>query len=101
MVTEFTPVDPKKASKEQIEKGLALLNKKLEYEAKVKSGEVKAPKTWKDLSPAEKDKAKGQAKKYAARLKAISTLRDAKLAAAKISITEAEIEAEIKRMLTA
>ena len=94
----FAPVDPKKATKEQIEAGLALLSKKLEYEAKVKAGVLKAPKKWKDLSPAEKEKARAQGRKYAIRLKAISNLKDAKLGKAGIRITETEVQAEMARL---
>ena len=90
-------MDSKKATREDIEAGLKLLGKKREYEAKVKSGEIKV-KTWKDMSPADKEKAKEQAKKYAARLKAISTLKDQKLEKAGIKITEPEIQTEIKRL---
>lgn len=95
---EFTPIERKKATQEQIDKGLELLNKKLEYEAKVKAGEIKPPKKWKDLSPAEKEKAKEQAKKYAARLKAVQSVKDQKLEKAGIKISEAEIQAEMKRL---
>ena len=65
MTEPFKAIDPRKATPEEIAAGLALLNKKKEYEHKVKTGQVKGAKKWKDLSPAEKDKARAYGRKIA------------------------------------
>ena len=93
MAEPFRAIDPKKATPEEVAAGLALLNKKKEYEHKVKTGQVKGAKKWKDLSPAEKDKARAYGRKIAMRQKLIN----AKAARAGISVSEAEIQAELKK----
>lgn len=92
MVEPFKAIDPRKASPEEIAAGLALLNKKKEYEHKVKTGEVKGAKKWADLSEPEKEKARAYGKRIAMRQK----LLNAKAAKAGISVSEAEIQAELK-----
>ena len=94
MTEPFKAIDPKKASPEEIAAGLALLNKKKEYEHKVKTGEVKGAKKWKDLTEAEKDKARLYGKKILMKQK----LLNAKAAKAGITVSEAEIQAELKAM---
>ena len=92
MVEPYKPLDVKKATPEEIAAGLALLNKKKEYEHKVKTGEVKGAKKWKDLTEAEKETARAYGKKIALRQKMLN----AKAAKAGITISEAEIQAELK-----
>lgn len=91
-------IDIKKATKEDIEAGLKLLQKKREYEERVKRGELKGPKKWKDLTPEEKAKAREQGKKYALRLKAIQILKDRALEKLGVKITEEQIQEEIKKL---
>ena len=93
--------EPIKASKEDIEAGLKLLQKKREYEEKVKRGEVKGAKKWSEMSEPEKAKAREQGRKYTARLKAIGQLKDAALEKAGIKITEDQIQAKMKQLMGA
>lgn len=87
-------IDVKKATKEEIELGLQLLAKKKDYEARVKRGELKGTKKWKDLTPEEKAKANLATKKAAVRQKMLL----AKAAAQGIKVSEAEVDAEIKKL---
>jgi len=91
-MAEYKPLDAKRATPEEIAAGLSLLNKKREYEHKVQTGEVKGPKTWKELSEAEKEKARAYGRKTATRQK----LLNIKAAKAGITVSEEEIQAELK-----
>ena len=92
MAEIYKPIDVKRATPEEIAAGLSLLNKKKEYEHKVKTGEVKKPKTWKELSEAEKEKARAQGRKATARQR----LLNIKAVKAGITVSEEEIQAELK-----
>jgi len=85
-------IDRKRATEEEIKAGLELLAKKKDYERRVKSGELKGAKKWKDLTEAEKDAARLQGKKYAIKNRLIKE----KAAKAGITVTPAEVEAEIR-----
>ncbi len=88
-------IDPKKASADDIRAALALLEKKRVHDAKVEAGEIKgyAGTSWKDMSPAAKEKAKLYAKRIAIK----TSLIIAKAVAAGITISEKEIEAEMAK----
>ena len=92
MAGTYKPIDVKRATPEEIAAGLSLLNKKREYKHKVKTGEVKKPKTWKELSEAEKEKARAQGRKATARQR----LLNIKAVKAGITVSEEEIQAELK-----
>jgi len=84
--------DAKKATQEEITKGLALLKKQEDYKERVRRGEVKGPTKWKDLTEEQKDKARLQAKKYAIGQRILKE----KAAKAGITVSPAEVEAEIR-----
>lgn len=81
-------VDPKKATAAQVAEALELLNKKIDRQEKIKSGEIKGGKKWSELSEAEKDKFR----KANARRLAKQNIILAKAAAAKPPITASEKE---------
>jgi hypothetical protein len=95
MAEPFKPVDVKKATPEEIAAGLALLNKRKEYEHKVKTGQVKGARKYSEMTEAEKAKAKLYSKRALIRDK----LLKAKAAKAGIAVTSAEIDAELKKSL--
>jgi hypothetical protein len=81
-------------SQEDIERALQLLNKEKEYKAKVARGEVKIKK-WADYTPAEKEAANAAAKRYSMKQK----LMIAKAKELGIEVTEAEIDAEMAKVV--
>jgi len=85
-------IDRKRATEEEINKGLELLAKKRDYDKRVKSGELKGPKKWADLTEAEKDAARLQGKKAAIKTRLIKE----KATKAGITVTAAEVEAELR-----
>jgi len=85
-------VDPKKATPQQIQEAMALLNKKIDRQEKIKSGEIKGGKKWSELSEAEKGKFRASNARRNARIKLIV----AKAEKAGIKVTEAEIDAFLK-----
>jgi hypothetical protein len=83
-----------KPTKEQIEEGLKLLAKKYERDEKVKKGLIKGSyKKSKDLSPKELEARKLQYKKYSAKQAALRK----KVADMKITVSQAEIDAQMKK----
>lgn len=93
-MAEFKKIeDPKNASKEDLKEALELLNKKRERDAKIKSGEIKGGKTWKELSPEAKAKALKQSKRFSMRQRLL--IKKAKEAG--ITVSEAEVDAAMKK----
>jgi hypothetical protein len=84
-----------KATKEEIEAGLALLQKKKESDAKraekIARGELKSGVPYKDLPPEVKAKYQERDRRYATRVKIL--LRKAKEAG--IAVSDAEVDAEL------
>lgn len=85
-------VKREKATPEQIAEALALLNKKIDRQEKIKSGEIKGGKKWSELTDAEKDKIRSANERRAVRIKIILE----KAGKAKIGATEAEVDAYLK-----
>jgi hypothetical protein len=86
--------DLQKPTKEQIEEGLKLLAKKYERDEKVKKGLIKGSyKKTADLDAAGKAARKLQYEKYAAKQAALRK----KVADMKISVSQAEIDAQMKK----
>ena len=85
-------VDPKRATAEQIAEALALLNKKIDRQEKIKSGEIKGGKKWSELTQVEKDKFKAANARRNAKQKLIL----AKAEKAGIKVSEAEVDAFLK-----
>ena len=85
--------EPRKATPEEIEAGLALLAKKREHEDKVKKGLIKGPKSYKDLSP----DAKKKLREGELRRRTRNKLLEKAAAKAGIVITTAMIDAELKK----
>jgi len=81
-------IDPRKATKEQIEQALALLNKQEERKEKIKRGEIKGSKKWSEMTPEEKSKAKLYEAKRTAKIKILCE----KATAAGITVSEKEID---------
>jgi len=84
--------DPKKATAEQIAKGLELLGKTETRKKRVEAGEIKGYSTWAEMKPEQKAKAMEYSKKLRIRQQLI--LR--KAAAAGISVSDKEVEAAMK-----
>ena len=87
-------VDLKKSTKEEIEEGLKLLQKKKKYEDKVQRGELKGTKKWSDYTPEEKQVAKLKEKRRVIQRKLLL----AKAAQAGISVSEGEIDSAMKAL---
>jgi len=85
-------VDPKRATPQQIQEALALLNKKIDRQEKIKSGEIKGGKKWSEMSEADKDKARKANARRLIRQKLIIE----KAGRAGIKVSEAEIDAYLK-----
>ena len=85
-------VDPKRATPQQIQEALALLNKKIDRQEKIKSGEIKGGKKWSELTEAEKNKFRASS----ARRNATIKLLLAKAEKAGIKVSEAEVDAYLK-----
>jgi len=90
---KYVSLDVRKASKEDIAKGLALLEKQLDHKEKVKRGEVKGSVSWKDL-PEEK-KVEIRLKEKKTRIKNSILVR--KALEAGITVTESEISAAMEK----
>ncbi len=89
-------IDVKKASKEEIQRGLELLEKENIRKEKIKRGEIKGPRKWSELSDAEKDKLRAAEKLRRAKIKAKCTWFDQQVAAGnRAELTDAEIKAEM------
>ncbi len=81
--------DPKKASAEQIAKGLELLGKTETRKARIAAGEIKGGGVWAELSPERKAKALEYSKKLRVRQQLILK----KAAAAGITVSDKEVDA--------
>jgi hypothetical protein len=86
-------IDPRKATKEQIEQALALLEKAETRKEKIKSGEIKGGKKWSELTDAEKDARRLVSKKRNAKIAVIMN----KALAAGITCSDKEIEAYLAK----
>lgn len=84
--------DPKKATAEQIAKGLELLGKTETRKKRVEAGEIKGYASWSEMKPEQKAKALEYSKKLRIRQQLI--LR--KATAAGISVSDKEVEAAMK-----
>jgi hypothetical protein len=85
--------DPKKATAEQIAKGLELLGKTETRKKRIEAGEIKGSYgNWAEMSPERKKKALDYSKKLRVRQQLI--LR--KAAASGISVSDKEVDAELK-----
>jgi hypothetical protein len=69
MAVQPIVIDPKKASKEEIEEGLRLLGQKRTRLARIKAGEIKVSR--KEMTPEMKEKAKAKARERNMKLKEI------------------------------
>lgn len=89
-------IDITKPTKEQIAEGLKLLNKKIERDEKIKRGEIKGYtyKKSSELTPEQLKKRREQTR----RLTAKNSILVKKAKAAGIVVTEAEVEAEMKKV---
>jgi hypothetical protein len=81
-------IDPKRATKEQIEAALLLLEKAETRKEKIKSGEIKGGKKWSELTDAEKDKFRAASKRRSAKIAVIIQ----KATAAGITVSDKEID---------
>lgn len=87
-------IDPKKASKDEIDAALVLLEKKRLHDAKVEAGEIKGyTASWKDMTPEQKSKAK----RYTVRRSVRQSLVIAKAVAAGITVSDKEVDAELAK----
>ncbi len=85
-----------KPTKEQIEEGLKLLAKKIERDEKVAAGILKpAYKKVSEMSPKEKEAYDKQAQRYSIKVR---LLRE-KAIKAGLTVTEAEVDAEVSKGL--
>ena len=84
-------LDPKKASKEDIAKGLELLQRQEIRKEKIARGEIKGGLKWSEMSEEQKEKARQAARKRNVRIK----LMCQKAVEAGITVSEDEIEAEM------
>jgi len=93
---EFKPIDPKKASKEDIAKALDMLAKDNHRKARVKAGELKGSKTWAEMSDEEKAKAKTYEQKRQAQIRLERAAYAEGVASGVINaVTEDQIQAEL------
>jgi len=81
--------DPKKATAEQIARGLELLGKQDTRKKRIEAGEIKGYSTWAEMSPERKQKAMDYSKKLRVRQQLILQ----KAAKAGISVSDKEVEA--------
>lgn len=88
------PLDPKKATKEQINKGLELLAKAEDRKERIKRGEIKGGQTWADMSEDQKDKRRDYNKRRRIRHQLIAK----KAVEAGITVTDAEVDEYIAGM---
>lgn len=88
-------VDPKKASKEEMDEAFALLAKKKETVDRIKKGELKSSYgvAYKDMTPEQKAKSR----KYNTRRLVRQSLMVAKAVAAGIIVSDKEVDAEIAK----
>lgn len=88
-------IDAKRAKPEELQEALNLLAKKRERQDKIKRGEIKGNYgvPWSEMSPEQKSKAK----KYAYRRLVRQSLLLGKAAAAGITVSDKEVDAEIAR----
>lgn len=88
-------IDPRKATKDELDEAMALLAKKRERAERVKKGELKGSYgvPWSEMSKEQKDKAR----KYAARRVVRQSLLIAKAAAAGVTVSDKEVDAEIAK----
>lgn len=82
-------VDIRKATKEEIARGLELLEKENIRKQRIANGEIKGGKKYSEMSQEEKDKARRANKKRTARIKLLAD----KAIAKGLTVTDAEIEA--------
>lgn len=92
-VEEKYRVDPKKASKEEMDRAFALLAKEKERKDKISKGEIKGGRSWAEMSPEQKAKSK----KYNYKRMIRQTLLLAKATAAGVTVSDKEVDAEIAK----
>lgn len=85
---DFAPVDPKKATQEQIAAAMELLNKKIERQGKIARGEIKGGKKWSEMTEEEKDKTRAANRRRNVRIK----ITCQKAEAQGITVSEKEID---------
>lgn len=88
-------VDPKKASKEEMDRAFALLAKEKERKDKIAKGEIKGGKSWAEMSPEQKAKSR----KYNYRRLIRQTLLLAKATAQGITVSDKEVDAEVAKRI--
>ena len=89
-------LDPKKATKDDIARGLELLEKENVRKAKIASGEIKGGVKWSEMTEEQKGKARLQTKKRNVRIKLERARFAEAVAAGKAeAVTDAEIAAEM------
>lgn len=95
MAVQPVKVDKTKLSKEDLDRAIALLEKDLTRKARIKAGEIKgyAGKKYSELSAEQKATLRKSAKRRQAKINVI--IRKAQ--AAGIKVSEAEIDAELKK----
>lgn len=82
------------ASPEQIERALALFNKDSERKAKVKAGIIKGGKKYSEMTEEEKEKDR----QYNRRRNTYNKLMIAKAAEAGITVSDEEVDEELRKM---
>jgi len=92
-ISEKYKVDPRKASKEEMDRAFALLAKEKERKDKIAKGEIKGGRSWAEMS----DEQKAKSKKYNYKRMIRQGLLLAKAAAAGITVSDKEVDAEIAK----
>ena len=87
------PLDSKKATKKQIEEGLALLQKAEVRKDRIASGEIKGGQKWSELNDETKAKRRQSGKERNAKL----VLFSRKAQAAGITVSDAEVAAHMAK----
>jgi len=92
-VDEKYRVDPKRASKEEMDRAFALLAKEKERKDKIAKGEIKGGAKWSEMTPEQKAKSK----KYNYRRMIRQALLLVKATAAGVTVSDKEVDAEIAK----
>ena len=93
MAVQPVKVDKAKLSKEDLDRAIALLEKDLTRKARIKAGEIKSGVSYKDMTPERKAAMQKANKRRNVRI----ALTIKKAQAAGIKVSEAEIDAELKK----
>ena len=86
-------INPKKASPEEIQRGLELLEKERIRKERIARGEIKGGVKWSEMSEEQKEKARLAARRRNAKLNILAR----KATEAGITVTDKEIEAYLNK----